>query len=63
MARDYISGDRITGADLVELAAQTPNAPVFLVDMGSGETTPILGFMIDTESDDAPNLYLYTEPA
>lgn len=62
---DYISDP--TGIEAVDLKdmignAQSGSIKVYVVEMSTGERTPIVAAMLDDESDDAPNVYLYAEP-
>jgi hypothetical protein len=61
--------DGITAGALADVALGDPTVgavtdiKVYLIDMTTGDRTPIVAVMMDKEGDDAPNLYLYTEPA
>jgi hypothetical protein len=67
MARysDYVSSDTGIKREDLSMVFEESNVsratPVYLIDMATGDRTPIVAVMLDTEGDDAPNLYLYTE--
>jgi hypothetical protein len=61
-SNDYVSNaDGISASDVGQVAYVNTQAKVYVIDTATGERTPILAAMLDTDSDDAPNVYLYVD--
>lgn len=53
--------DGVTASEVGQVAYVDVHAKVYVIDTATGERTAIVAAMLDTESDDAPNLYLYVD--
>jgi hypothetical protein len=65
---DYVSSETVTEpitvSALRNVTREAAHAGgVYLIDMATGEATPILAAMVDLELSSGRDLFLYTQPA